>query len=72
VWAHQSTGKTVDSRYLRRVVAAVGDKLCPTAAVGPNTIFDVLFPMALIVGNCFVYCSVVSGCCVSVCEPRSG
>jgi hypothetical protein len=46
MWVPQSTGKTVVNRYLRRLVAAVGDTLCSTAAVGHNTISDTLRPVA--------------------------
>jgi hypothetical protein len=40
------TGKTVGICYLRRAYAAVGDNLCPTAAVGHSTISDELFLMS--------------------------
>jgi hypothetical protein len=40
------TGKTVGICYLRRAYAAVGDNLCPTAAVGRSTISDELSPTA--------------------------
>jgi hypothetical protein len=38
----QATGKTVAMPYLRRSDGAVGDSLCPTAAVGHNAISDAL------------------------------
>jgi hypothetical protein len=41
LWA-PPTGKTVGIYYFRRVVATVGDSLCPTAAVGRNATSDAL------------------------------
>jgi hypothetical protein len=38
--SHQPTGKTIDIYYVRRAGLAVGDSLCPTTAVGHNTISD--------------------------------
>jgi hypothetical protein len=42
----QATLKTVVTSYLRRSDGAVGDSLCPMAAVGHNAIFDALSPTA--------------------------